>query len=111
LACQPKSVANGQEPAAKAARLLTLVDMTGATMAEENALVAKPKAWLGTTRDFWRDTTTELKKVTWPGRQEVVGTTVVVIIATIVFAAYLWGCDVIFYKMIDFLFSKFGAGV
>ena len=78
-------------------------------MAEENAIVAKPKQWWDTTREFWRETSAEMKKVTWPGRNEVVGTTVVVLIATIVFALYLWGCDVIFYKAIDFLFSKFGA--
>jgi len=79
-------------------------------MAEENAIVAKPKAWVGTVRDFWRDTASEMKKVTWPARQEVVGTTVVVIVATIVFAVFLWGCDLLFYKAIDFLFTKFGAG-
>ena len=39
------------------------------------------------------------------------GTTVVVLIATVIFAVYLWGCDIIFYKAIDFLFSKFGATV
>jgi preprotein translocase subunit SecE len=50
-----------------------------------------------------------MKKVTWPTRTEVVGTTVVVLVATIVFAVYLWGCDVIFYKAIDFIFTRFGA--
>jgi preprotein translocase subunit SecE len=79
-------------------------------MAEEsNAIVAKPREWWVTTRDFWRETSAEMKKVTWPGKNEVVGTTVVVLIATVVFAMYLWGCDVIFYKAIDFLFSRFGA--
>ena len=81
-------------------------------MAEENDGIAnKPKQWWLTTREFWRDTTAEMKKVTWPGKNEVVGTTVVVLIATIVFALYLWGCDVVFYKAIDFLFSKFGTSV
>ena len=80
-------------------------------MADENAIVAKPKQWVGSVTEFWRDTTTEMKKVTWPGRQEVVNTTVVVVIATIIFAVFLWGCDLVFYKMIDFLFTKFGAGI
>ncbi len=80
-------------------------------MAEETGIVAKPKAWVGGVKEFWRDTTTEMKKVTWPARQEVVGTTVVVIVATVVFAVFLWGCDIVFYKAIDFLFTKFGAGV
>jgi preprotein translocase, SecE subunit, bacterial len=77
---------------------------------ESNAVVEKPKQWIVSTREFWRDTVAEMKKVTWPARNEVVGTTVVVLIATVVFAVYLWGCDLIFYRMIDLLFSKFGAG-
>jgi preprotein translocase subunit SecE len=76
---------------------------------EANAVIEKPKQWWVTTREFWRDTMSEMKKVTWPTRTEVVGTTVVVLVATVIFALYLWGCDVIFYKLIDFLFSKFGA--
>ncbi len=77
---------------------------------EANAVIEKPKQWWITGREFWKETTAEMKKVTWPGRNEVVGTTVVVLVATLIFALYLWGCDVVFYKMIDFLFSKFGAG-
>ena len=76
---------------------------------EANAVVEKPRQWWMSTREFFRDTTSEMKKVTWPTRNEVMGTTVVVLVATIIFAVYLWGCDVIFYKAIDFLFSKFGA--
>jgi preprotein translocase subunit SecE len=76
---------------------------------KENAIVAKPREWYLLTREFFRDTIAEMKKVTWPGRPEVVGTTIVVIVATVIFALYLWGCDVVFYKAIDFLFSKFGA--
>ena len=77
--------------------------------ATENSLVSKPKQWWLATNDFFRDTLSEMKKVTWPTRTEVVGTTVVVIVATLVFALYLWGCDIIFYKAIDFLFTRFGT--
>jgi preprotein translocase subunit SecE len=78
-------------------------------MADENAIVARPKQWWLSTRDFYRDTSSEMKKVTWPTRPEIVNTTIVVIVATLVFAVYLWGCDVLFFKAIDFLFKKFGA--
>jgi len=77
---------------------------------EENAVVAKPKEWWVATREFWRDTSSEMRKVTWPNRQEVVNTTMVVLVAVTIFGVYLWGCDVIFFKMIDFLFGHFGAG-
>jgi preprotein translocase subunit SecE len=75
-----------------------------------SAIVSKPKQWWLTMREFFRDTNAEMQKVSWPSRNEVVGTTVVVIAATILFALYLWGCDLLFYKAIDFLFSRFGTG-
>ena len=73
-----------------------------------NAVVAKPREWAALTREFFRDTTAEMKKVTWPARPEVVGTTVVVIVATIIFAVYLWGCDQLFFYGTLWLFRKFG---
>jgi len=74
-------------------------------------IINKPKEWVTTVREGYRDVLSEMKKVTWPSRNEVVGTTVVVLVATVVFAVYLWGCDVVFYKGIEILFSKFGASV
>jgi len=74
-----------------------------------SAIVAKPKQWAVSTRDFFRDVSAEMKKVTWPTRNEVVGTTAVVIVSTVVFALFLWGCDVFFYKATTFLFSKFSG--
>ena len=72
-------------------------------------IASKPKQWWLGTKEFFRDTNAEMKKVSWPTRSEVIGTTVVVIVATLVFAVYLWGCDLVFYKAIDFLFTRFGA--
>ena len=77
---------------------------------KENSIVAKPKHWVRATREFFRDVAAEMKKVTWPQRNEIVGTTVVVIAATLVFSIYLWACDVIFYRAINYLFTRFGAG-
>ena len=75
----------------------------------ENAVIAKPREWITATREGWNNVIAEMKKVTWPNRSEVVGTTVVVIVATVIFAVYLWGCDLIFFKLIDVLFHNFGA--
>jgi len=80
-------------------------------MDEPSQIINKPKEWVTTLREGYKDVLAEVKKVTWPNRGEVVSTTVVVIVATVVFAVYLWGCDIVFYKAIDFLFSKFGASV
>jgi preprotein translocase subunit SecE len=50
---------------------------------------------------FLKDTKAELKKVTWPSRNEVTSTTIVVIIATIFFGFYLFFMDVIFSWLIS----------
>jgi len=80
-------------------------------MSNSMAIVSKPKEWVTTLRSSWTEVVAEMKKVTWPNSNEVTTTTIVVLIATIIFAVYLWGCDVVFYQAINFLFSKFGASV
>jgi len=51
---------------------------------------------LGEGKAFFSEVRSELKKVTWPSRQEVQTTTVVVIATTIVFGFYLFGLDLAF---------------
>ena len=45
---------------------------------------------------YLRETKVELKKVTWPTKQELISNTVVVIIAVILCAALIWIIDSIF---------------
>jgi preprotein translocase subunit SecE len=58
--------------------------------------------------NFLKDVRAELKKVTWPAKNEVVNTTVVVIAATIFFGFYLFFMDVIFSWAITQIKSLFG---
>ncbi len=51
--------------------------------------------WYKRLRNFLRDVKSELKKVTWPARPEVINTTLVVIVATVVLGFYLFFWDVI----------------
>jgi len=51
--------------------------------------------------NFLKDTRAELKKVTWPSRNEVYSTTIVVIVATVFFGFYLFFMDVIFSWLIS----------
>jgi preprotein translocase subunit SecE len=68
-----------------------------------------PKArWLQF-REFVRETRAEMKKVSWPGRQEVIGTTTVVLVLVILIGIYLWICDMAFYQAIDMIFTGLGA--
>jgi len=57
---------------------------------------------------FLREVRAELKKVTWPSRNEVYSTTLVVIFATIFFGFYLFFMDVIFSWVIAQIKSFFG---
>ena len=50
-------------------------------------------AWFERIKAFLVETWAELKKTTWPPRREVYGTTVVVIIAVILTAIYLFAVD------------------
>ncbi len=44
-------------------------------------------------KQFYRDVKAEMKKVSWPTRQEVYSTTMVVLIAVFFFGFFLWGAD------------------
>jgi preprotein translocase subunit SecE len=47
------------------------------------------KEWTQKAKQFYFDVRSEMKKVSWPSRQEVTGTTLVVIIAVFFFGLYL----------------------
>jgi preprotein translocase SecE subunit len=59
-------------------------------------------------KDYWKQVRayfegvrTEMRRVTWPGRQEVYGTTVMVILSTFLFAAYFALCDYGFRRLVQ----------
>lgn len=56
----------------------------------------RKKKWYKRFISFLRDVRAELRKVTWPSRNEVYTTTIVVIIATFFFGFYLFFMDLIF---------------
>jgi preprotein translocase subunit SecE len=53
---------------------------------------------------FFQESFAELKKVTWPSRDEVVSSTKVVLVSTIVIAAVLGLVDFILVKLVDWVF-------
>ena len=59
-------------------------------------------------RQFVNDSGAELKKTTWPGRQEVYGTTLVVIVTVILCAFFLWVVDLILNRAMEQLFKAAG---
>jgi preprotein translocase subunit SecE len=53
---------------------------------------------------FFQESFAELKKVTWPSREETVASTKVVIVSTIIIAAMLGLVDVILSEFMSLLF-------
>ncbi|MCL4809599.1 MAG: preprotein translocase subunit SecE [Thermoanaerobaculia bacterium] len=62
-----------------------------------------------TFREFLVDVRKETGKVSWPARDEVVGTTTVVIIYTAVVGVYLFAVDAMITPVINWFFASFGG--
>jgi preprotein translocase subunit SecE len=59
-------------------------------------------------KDFWTrvreyvsDVRVEMKRVTWPGKQEIYGTTLMVVLTTFLFGIYFWLCDMVFLRTVS----------
>ncbi len=63
--------------------------------------------WLDKTKEFLSEVRSEVRKVTFPSRDEVVGTTIVVVITSFVFAIYLWGVDFVIQRGYMFIVEAF----
>ena len=57
---------------------------------------------------FLPEVVAEMRKVTFPSRQEVIGTTGVVLVTSVIFAVYLWGVDVVILKVYQWLMDMAG---
>ncbi|NIM89316.1 MAG: preprotein translocase subunit SecE [Candidatus Aminicenantes bacterium] len=70
--------------------------------------MSQKKRWYKRIVPFLREVRAELKKVTWPSRNEIYSTTLIVIIATFFFGFYLYFMDVIFSWVISHIKNLFG---
>jgi preprotein translocase subunit SecE len=52
-------------------------------------------------QEFTREVLAEFRKVTWPTRAELVNSTVVVIVVTVVLAFFLGGVDVVLARVVE----------
>ncbi len=67
------------------------------------------KDWTQRTKQFYLDVRSEMKKVSWPARQEVVGTTIVVVIAVFFFGIYLGLVDYLLGLGLERVLRYFGV--
>jgi len=57
--------------------------------------------FLKRTQEFIREVVAEFRKVTWPSRQELINSTVVVITVTVVVALFLGGVDIVLARIVE----------
>ena len=69
-----------------------------------NALGQAKGAWQQF-QQYVYEVKTETKRVSWPGKQEVYGTTVMVILTTFLFGFYFYICDLAFGKSMTTLLN------
>ncbi len=68
-----------------------------------NSLVRRLQSW----RQFFRDVRLEMKKVTWPTREDVYSTTVVTVIVVIFFGYFLWGTNWVLSHLVQALIDRY----
>jgi preprotein translocase subunit SecE len=59
-------------------------------------------------RSFLTETRSEMKKVTFPSRAEVTSTTIVVLVASVIFAFYLWVADLVILQVFEWIYQVIG---
>ena len=64
--------------------------------------------WFNKVKEFLREVRSEWNKVSFPTRQEVVGTTVVVMVASFIMAIFLAGADYVILRLYQFVIRIFG---
>jgi preprotein translocase subunit SecE len=69
----------------------------------------KIKDWAQRTKQFYLDVRSEMKKVSWPARQEVIGTTIVVIVAVFFFGFYLGLVDLLLARGLESILGYFNV--
>jgi len=61
------------------------------------------KARLESMRGFFGEVITEMKKATWPTRQELISSTMVVIVSLVLLSAYIYICDQVLKTLLGFV--------
>jgi preprotein translocase subunit SecE len=74
-----------------------------------SGFLQKTKNFFKNIGEFLSDTRKELKNVSWPSRQELVSTTMVVIVAVFFFGTFLWLVDIVVAKAMGFVLLRLSS--
>ena len=69
--------------------------------------MADVKVWVNETKEYFGDLRLEMRRVTWPSRKQVEGTTAVVIFAVFAFAGYFEVVDTLLNKAVKEILTFF----
>jgi preprotein translocase subunit SecE len=72
-------------------------------------MAADVKAWVDGTKEYVNDLKLEMRRVTWPNRKQVEGTTAVVIVSVFAFAAYFAVVDSVLKKGLNGVITFFSG--
>ena len=70
-------------------------------------MAADVKVWFQETKGYFNDLKLEMRRVTWPNRKQVEGTTAVVIVSVFAFAAYFFVVDSLLVKGVKAILDFF----
>jgi preprotein translocase subunit SecE len=66
----------------------------------------KLQAWGVALQVFYREVRVEMQKVAWPSRNDLIGSTVVVLVAVVVLTAIIAGADEVLSRVLSLLLGK-----
>ena len=66
------------------------------------------EAW-GRLRTFLKEVRAEMQKVSYPSREEVLSTSIVVVVASAIFGVFLWLSDLVILEVYQWIFDVLGA--
>ncbi len=66
-------------------------------------------SWIARSRTFLNEVKAEVAKVAFPSRQEVIGTTIVVIVTSVIFSVFLWAADRVILQLYQGINRVFGV--
>ena len=68
-------------------------------------------AAVGRVKEFAQEVLAEFRKVTWPSRQELINSTVVVIVVTVVLALFLGAVDIVLARVVEWVLGGGRKGI
>lgn len=66
-------------------------------------MVAAKEGFLKRTGRFFKEVRSEMKKVTWPTKDDLVTYTIVVLVSVAIVSGFIWVADTVLYKILSLI--------